>query len=284
MSVFYEPDPCPAIFLICLLLGVGQFCVAHSPRLQQWGLRLAFAAGLVYFGVRCYEDTPNDSGEAVVLTLRSLAIGALLLGPLWVLLGSASFLTEHVQSVTAAATARAAARRYERERKRQEATEQERQRLANLEWERQRPQRELEARLAAERAAADKRLSQSDQARRENARAACELLYAQFAPEIGGRFPQTEVDRFLRTYMSDAQSVDEVERRGQELQRLIHEHRQHIQRDPPETIQALAEWYLGEKERIEALPLDDDLKQTHLMQLDYRYAELSEQLLQRARP
>lgn len=125
----------------------------------------------------------------------------------------------------------------------------------------------------------------ADQRRRSEARANCELAYSLHASEIAKQFPKTMFDAFLQTYMSDADHPDDVERRGKELQRIIDQHRQKVQPEKhPRTIQQLAEWYLREKGRIEALPLDEELKLEHAAALDMRYAELTQELLQGLEP
>jgi hypothetical protein len=153
-----------------------------------------------------------------------------------------------------------------------------RRRQAQREWE-QRSARDNEARLRQQRQAAE------DGRRRADARVRSELLYNRYAPEIARRFPRKNMERFMQTYMSDADPPESVEQRGRELENIIEQHRNCVKPDkPPKTIQDLAEWYLREKGRIDALPLDDELKQEHAAALDMRYAELTQELLQRIEP
>ncbi len=92
-------------------------------------------------------------------------------------------------------------------------------------------------------------------------------------------------DAFLQTYMSDTDEPEDVERRGRELEKMIDEHRKSVKPEKrPRTIQDLAEWYLREKQRIDALPLDEELKQEHMAALDMRYAELTQEMLQSLEP
>jgi len=153
-----------------------------------------------------------------------------------------------------------------------------RRRQAQREWE-QRSAKEGEARLREQRRAAE------DARRRGDARARCELLYNRHAPDIVRRFPRKSMERFMQTYMRDADPAESVEQRGRELETIIEQHRNCVKPDkPPRTIQDLAEWYLREKNRIDALPLDEELKQEHAAALDMRYAELTQELLQRIEP
>ena len=125
----------------------------------------------------------------------------------------------------------------------------------------------------------------ANQQRRVEARAQCELAYSLHASEIEDRFPKATLSSFMQTYMSDAQPVEAVERRGNELRRIIQQHRETVQpRKKCHTVQGLAEWFLAEKERIEALPVDEELREEHLVQLNMRYAELTHNMLQKMEP
>jgi hypothetical protein len=153
-----------------------------------------------------------------------------------------------------------------------------RRRQSQREWQ-QRSAREGEARHLQQQKAAE------HGRRRVEARARCELLYNRHAPEIARRFPRKSMERFIQTYMSDADPAEHVEQRGRELENIIEQHRNCVKPEKrPRTIQDLAEWYLGEKNRIDALPLDEELKQEHAAALDMRYAELTQELLQRIEP
>lgn len=153
-----------------------------------------------------------------------------------------------------------------------------RRRQTQREWQ-QRSAKEGEARLREQQKAAE------HGRRRVEARARCELLYNRHAPEIARRFPRKSMERFIQTYMSDADPAEHVEQRGRELENIIEQHRNCVKPDKqPRTIQDLAEWYVRERNLIDTLPLDDALKQEHAAALDMRYAELTQELLQRIEP
>jgi hypothetical protein len=46
----------------------------------------------------------------------------------------------------------------------------------------------------------------------------------------------------------------------------------------------LANWFVAERDRIAAMTIDDELKEEHLVYLNVRYSELSNQLLQKLEP
>lgn len=143
-----------------------------------------------------------------------------------------------------------------------------------------------ENRRAAE-IALQHQIATDSQVRRENARLACELMYAQYLPEISARLPREQLDAFMRRYMTDSHNPTEVERRGRELQAIIERHGDPAPVTPivpPQNLEQLARWFVVECERIDALPVDEDLKDIHMVQLNKRYEELSNTLMKEIRP
>lgn len=138
----------------------------------------------------------------------------------------------------------------------------------------------------AERAAAQAAATKAEaQKRRANARAASELLFHRHAHILGSRFPKASFDDFLTKYMGDNHSPEEVEARGHQLQDIILQHVQSI--EPPKTpftIESLAAWYKKQKQLVESLAVDDRQKQAQLAQLNARYAELMQTLMENLQP
>lgn len=123
------------------------------------------------------------------------------------------------------------------------------------------------------------------QQRRVDARASCELLYNLHEADIRDRFNREALDRYMQKYMSDEETAETVERRGEELQGLIEKHCE-VKGivDDPQSIDDLAQWFIDEKNRIELLPLDERMRASHLAHLNMRYAELSQEILEKVRP
>jgi hypothetical protein len=172
--------------------------------------------------------------------------------------------------------AEAEARRLEEERERQRREEHER--VASEERRRLAIEYEKRQQDAARRSAGEEQ-------RRMDARAECELCYSQHVKEIARRFPKSMFDAFLRTYMSPNQTVESVERRAKELQRIIQCHRDAAK--PPKkihTMQDLATWFLQEKEHIESLAVDEELRQEQMVALNVRYSDLAQTILEKMEP
>jgi hypothetical protein len=124
-----------------------------------------------------------------------------------------------------------------------------------------------------------------EERRRIQARADCELCYSQHLNEVEYRLPKSIVKSFLRKYMSHDQPADEVEARGKQLQQIIQEHA-HAANPPKKSnsMQELADWYLQEQSQIQSLPIEDEVRDFHLVQLNIRYSELTQAMLEKIEP
>ena len=121
--------------------------------------------------------------------------------------------------------------------------------------------------------------------RRADARIACELFFSLYAHDIGDRFPKQSFDDFVRRYLGDEQPPELVEERAAQLRESIQRHYEQV--NPPEKITdlgQLARWYEKHKRKIERLSVGDSYKQDYLIQLNERYADLTQQLLENLEP
>jgi hypothetical protein len=85
--------------------------------------------------------------------------------------------------------------------------------------------------------------------------------------------------------MGDSRPPEEVEERAGQLCALIDQHAHFIA--PPEketTLGELGEWFTAEMQRLDALPIDDEVKDEHRGKIHERYAELTDQLLENMHP
>jgi hypothetical protein len=85
--------------------------------------------------------------------------------------------------------------------------------------------------------------------------------------------------------MGDNHPPEYVEERARQLQTILQQHYERATGSVAfASIEELASWYMEQKRKIEALPLDNSFKQTHLTNLNERYAELTERLLGKMQP
>jgi hypothetical protein len=268
--------------LIGILCFVGSKVARPGSRLYVWGLRLA-VLGFVAYGVYgCIAFQPGDAGELAGIAFRGLFAAGLVLGASWIVLAIVAFvyghtvagLTVRVRDWWASGRRRAAERRARREQELQRQRDQE-------EYERRAPERERLRREAEARAQAEAQA----QRRREDARAGCELLYALYAPDLGPRFTKEMFHEFVQRHLGDDHDASYVEQRAQQLQALLQQHYEKVH--PPPTFKdmmELAAWFEGQKQQIEALPIDGRAKRVHLANLNRRFQELMTEHLERNSP
>src|ERR1019366_3520455 len=132
---------------------------------------------------------------------------------------------------------------------------------------------------------ASRNASEDSRRRRENARVQCEVLFQLHTHTLGERFPKAVYDEFVKRYLGDDRTPVDVEQRAKQLQDAILEHVAQI--EPPKTpytIESLTDWYKKTKKQIEDLTVDDRYKQAQLAQLNARFAELTQALMETLHP
>lgn len=289
-----DGDLCPLIFLICLLVPVGRLFVAHDSRLADWGLRVAAGTAIIVAGMTLSEEGINEAGPLARVVVRSLAAGALILGPTWIVLSVGAFFHAYYRRLTSTASARAVKRKLERERQQREAEELERKRRRDAEWERTRPEREHAAREEAERARieADRKCQQlrdeaSSQKRREEARLLCVLTFDKCGSTLAKTFPRKRLDQYFETYMTDAHSAAAVETRAKQLitmlEELASEHG-HRSKAKFQSLADVATHFQQQREQIQSLPYGPDVVESLVVVLNqHEQTAISEFLKHAAR-
>lgn len=125
----------------------------------------------------------------------------------------------------------------------------------------------------------------ADRRRREDARAACELLYQLHAHALGTRFPKESFDDYLRRYLSDGHAAEDVERRAAQLQDIIHRHVEGADAPPKHlSIEALNAWYQKTKETIERQSVEKKFRDVQTASLNQRYMQLMQELMEEMKP
>lgn len=269
------------VFVAAVLAYIGQAIVQDRSLMKPWGMRIATVAFIVFAAKRALQYGAPGSEDLVAAVLHGLLAGAIVLGPAWIVLAGVGFCNDRWGEMQQAASRRSEQRRRERE------VRQRQRELARQERERERlaPEREIAAREAAERQLVVEQQRQIESHRRENARVACDLLYALREPDIGERYSRERFEQFVSTYLGDSKPIDLFERRAAELQQLIQQHYEAV--NPPEKFRNLAElttWYEEQLTHIENLSIADVYKREYSTQLNERYSELTERLLESLEP
>jgi hypothetical protein len=281
LDLLENGDPCSAVLLIALLAFLGAKVVASHPSLRSWGFRTAVCV-FIAFCVWRYLDSPSsDPNDLLTIALRGLLAAGLALGVTWILLPVlAFFFSATIASPWAKCRLWLHAARLRSADREARYTDEAHRRREREEYERRAPEPER-ARLETE---ARSNVLADAQRRREEARAACELLYTLHAPEIGARFSRQLFDDFIARHLGDSFPPEDVERRAQHLQEVLRQHLEKVEPTRKQTVEGLARWYHQLKQEIEAQPLEQRYKNAQLAQLNARYATLVQQLMQEMEP
>lgn len=277
-----DGDLCSVVFLICLLIPVGRMFIAHDSRLANWGLRVAAGTAILFAGATLMEEGISEAGPLVRVVVRSLAAGALILGPTWIVLSVVAFVHAQYQRLANSARSQAAVRKREREREREEkqreANEREQQRKRDADWERTRPERERAAEEAAERTRLESERKQqevqlrlSDRMRREDAKLQCVLVYDRNAAALAKPFPRERLDQYFAAYMSETHPADAVETRAKQLIAMLEElatEHGHRSKAKFQSLADVAAYFHQQREQIQSLPYGPDVVESLVVLLN----------------
>jgi len=271
--------------LVVVWAYIGNVVANHDAWAHAWGQRLAVFAFVGYCVYGVLDVGQPDATAIFFVAIRAILAGGLTLGVAWNLLGLFAFVRARLDDASQASRSRSRKRSADRaERKRLKEADRQR-REEQAEWERTAPQRERRQREEEERRREATRKEREAKHRRQEVLAATEQLFLLYAPEIRDRFGRAEFDAFIEKFMGETETPDVIEARGKQLQKLIRDHHDRVH--PPEqfhSLEELARWYSEQKKHIEALPVEKRFMQDYLVQLNERYSDLTQKVLEKLAP
>jgi hypothetical protein len=120
------------------------------------------------------------------------------------------------------------------------------------------------------------------QRRRDKARMQLELAYLQATPALTNWMPRPMFDDFLRRHLGDHLPPQDVEDNARQLLLVLRQHQEQVQERADFTsFEDLSSWLLTEQQRIQALALDQQIKQSQLLDLHQRYLVLATKMVQK---
>ena len=127
--------------------------------------------------------------------------------------------------------------------------------------------------------------SSEERRKRNDLLFSCELFYSAHAAQLADRFSKKQLDDFIARYCQESVSLEVVQERVGQLVRVL---RQSLEAaDPPSnqaSLRQLADWYARQKREIDELPVDETFREDYLVQLNERYAQLCQKLLEEVSP
>jgi len=276
-NLIHHGDCFSLVVVIAILYGIGTRMVDSHPLLRLWGTRIAVAVFVVFVVADVAEAGSPTAHELLWAVLCALLAAGLAVGPAWIILAIAGFLHGNLKRAREEARTRADQRRKWKE-------DRQRQRKARRR-QTENQQREPGPEQTSAEEEALRLAEQEVSRRRENARVSCELLYNLYAPDLTDRLPKETFQDFVGKYMGEDQPIDIVEERAAQLQTMIQQHYEQV--NPPEKLTdlgRLVRWYEKQKKKIERLNVDPSYKEDYLVQLNERYADLTQRLLEKLEP
>ncbi|TXT36026.1 MAG: hypothetical protein FD138_1132 [Planctomycetota bacterium] len=253
----------PVVLLI--LIVCGGCVVERHPRCRAIGKKLAVWTFLLSFLYFVFAPNSGDAPSPNLISagIASLILAGMVLGVSWLVLPPLSFVYDSTLGGVFRSLKRLASASRERR--------QERRRIRQ--WERDRPERERES---ANRLNAQKR--------RDDAKAACDALFALAAPEIGTRFSKQDYIEFVSKYMADTAPPEVVEERAEQLKAIIRQHQERVEPSRSQkSLQELSAWFEERLGEIQSVP-DERLRKTLIVQLKARYSDLTSTMLAEMSP
>ena len=267
-----------AIFvLLGLLFVIGSMMARENGLVLLWSARAGAAAMLMHATLMWIDRPPGDAYAIARIVFRAIVTGALVAVSGWTLIAVGLFLYERFVAAPAQrfrAWADRSRRVHDEAVRAREADRQSRE--AEQEWRRGAPDRARQQQMAEEQA----NRVQAQQRQREAARLDCELFFAFHAVDIAQRFSRADFDRFLRNYLNDQLTADEVLTRATQVRATIAQHAEKVH--PPPAVQCIADlttWYQARKAEADAVA-NERLRRVLLAQLNERYTELTTRFLQ----
>lgn len=282
LLLFNDRDVCALPLLVVILLLLGRRMIRDEPGLETWGKRLATAAFVAFLLVEAGTTSRLTATVLLGFTLRGLLVAGLLMGVSWIALAIAVFVWRVVIGVPLAKIrtwlngwrqwrkGRAEGRRRKEEQRRWQE-----------EYDRAAPDREKAKRMA-EAQANDRAVAQQ---RRAAARLRCENFYTLHGPELRARFSPAQFADYGQRHLGDDHAPEVVEHRAVELLTLMQEHLTIVGAPTrKKSLADIAAWFLEEKTKIDALPLNVEDKEQMIADLEARFTQLQQKYIRSMNP
>lgn len=254
MNLIDEGDWCGLLFVAIVLAYVGDAMVRKRPTMKQWGVRLATATFLLVSILRAIENGAPETSDLVAAILRGAMAAALVIGPSWMALSCADVAFRRIVNLRDDVRMRVTCLR-DRLRRTREATQRER-------LERQRAVIDP----------VDQRRSTDERKRRTDARAKAQRAFHLLRADLRDRFTEKEFTAYVNAYLGDHQSPEDVEYHATKLTQLLNR----IAEGTGNSLQpygVLNQRFEQQKAAIAAAPIDDELRDILLHELDEQYED-----------
>jgi len=265
IQLIEEGDWFSLLFVAAVLGYIGKAMVADRPNLKLWGVRGAVVTFLLFSITRAVQFGDPATSDLVQAVLHGGMATALVVGPLWITLACARFVFDQCQRLCSRA----------------------RQQLARLQWDRPHDHKIGERlrieRDRAAREAVDRRRSSDERKRKSDARAKALRAFHLLRADLGDRFSENDFNEYVTRYLSDQQTAQDVEHHATKLIQLVKQLAEGAG-GGGQSHDTLNQRFERQRAAIQAAPVDDELKDILLLELEEQYEEQVRNLIRRHRP
>jgi hypothetical protein len=264
-SLIDECDWCGLLFVAIVLAYIGDAMVRQRPMMRLWGVRMTTAVFLLVSIARAVENGAPVTSDLVAAILRGAMAAALVIGPFWMALSCADVVFRYIVNLRDDVRMRVARLR-DRLYRTREASQRER--------------------LARDRAVVDpaeQRRSTDERKRRNDARAKAQRAFHLLRPDLRDRFTEKEFTAYVSSYLGDHQSPEDVEYHATKLTQLLNR----IAEGTGNSLQpygVLNQRFEQQKAAIAAAPIDDELRDILLHELEEQYEDDFRRLIREKPP
>jgi hypothetical protein len=250
------------LFVAAVLAYIGEAMIQSRPTMKLWGVRLTATTFLLFLITRAVQFGEPATADLVSAVLHGAMAAALVVGPAWIALACASFVFSQL------ANFRNFLRRHMR-RVRNDRPD------TRRDDERARQERDRAAREAVAR-----RRSHDARKRINDAKAKALRAFHLLRSDLGDRFTDREFNEYVKAYLTDDQTPDDVEHHATKLTQLLKQ----VAEGAGGGVQshgALNQRFEQQRAAIQAAPVDDELKDILLLELEEQYEEQVRNLIRR---
>lgn len=278
-------DGLTLLFALLVLWMIGTRAMQSFPDRLHWGRRAAYLTLLSYVGSQVLSGSAWDANDLMGYLFRGLAAAGYVCSLTWIVLPVVWSLHQTIRGLsrrTVAEPWRKLRQRASESRRRSD--EELRRQQDRLEAERLKPQRDREAAERSQLALEYAVRTREEKRRREDARLAVILLWQQHSRTLSAIFPRDQLEALLAVYSSDAEPVEEAERRCQQLTETLQQCLRNAgvsDRPPFQTFTEVADHFERRGSEIQNSALSQEEKDALLSALNEEKSQSIGQFLQR---
>ena len=257
-----------SLVMLALILHVVSAGFTRGSRIRSVAMRLGYGMCFLWLVLVVSTGGLSDPSHFASVTIRSLLLAVSVTGVLTLVFSAVRGLYEFLDGVLLKPIRRIrsssqARRRLQAEEQRQLELQQQQQ----LDHELAVPQ-DVEA---AERGLRQQQAEQAAQQQREQIRFDVRLFYDRYRRELVDVFPEEKFDAYFQSFLKDSTAPEVFEQRAERLKDMIRDRLELSSRHQSTEFTSIDEviaHYDGKRQLILKLPVDDEVREDFLMQLD----------------